>query len=220
MGLVVAVVGTFTGCGSMFTWNGKHAIAVYPLDREGAPTTLSKTLIPEPGRRYTLSIQVVFDREGMPKRDGVIVVEAQMPLVVRVKDTAGTSLAEASGFIDPSAPPNVLYGQAAHESPNAKPPELAVERLVGPFMTSSNAPLSVVVDLGPDRIGTARILERRLIIHDDSLPSPIKRAFVIAVCGMIAFVTGIVLLFVGWWRTRRRRTPRQRDKATEQSATG
>src|SRR5262245_20950747 len=103
-GLVAALVGTFAGMGSLFAWNGRHAVGSRPLV-EGAVT---EQLVPVAGRRYTVSVVVVFDREGLPTRDGAVVVQAKFPLVVRVKDAAGTSLAATSGWVDPEEPPNVL----------------------------------------------------------------------------------------------------------------
>lgn len=212
LGLVTAVAGIFSGCGSLFSWSGRHPISAVALG-EGATT---ETLVPVPGRRYTLSVQVAFEREGLPKEEGVTHVEAKMPLVVRVKDPMGTTLADTTGWLDPAEPPNVLYGQAAREPTRrqAAPadgrlegaiPELVVERLVGPFSSSSNAPLSVHVDLGPDRVGTARIAARRLVIHDDRLPPNVRSSFIVAGAGVTAFFTGLVLVVVGWWRRRRPR---------------
>ena len=214
LGLVTAVAGTFGGCGSLFSWNGRHPISAVPLG-EG-PTT--ESVVPVPGRRYTLSVQVVFDREGLPKNEGVTHVVAKMPLVVRVKDPMGTSLAETTGWIDPNEPPNVLYGQAVRETEHrpglpqdrrteSAVPELVVERLVGPFAAASDAPLSVYVDVGADRVGSARIAARRLVIHDDRMPPNIRSSFVAAAAGVIAFFTGLVLLVVGWFR--RSRAPRK-----------
>jgi hypothetical protein len=204
VGLVVVVVGTFSGCGSLFSWNGRHAVLAHALS-EGHTT---HELVPVEGRRYTIGIQVVFDREGLQSRDGIAVVEAKMPLVVRVKDASGTTRAETAGWLDPNEPPNVLYGQAARESMRGPMPELAVERLVGPFTAASDAPLAVDVDLGPDRIGTAHVVERRLVIHDDAWPPSIRNAFIAAGVGATAFVFGIALVVVGWFK--RRRTPRKR----------
>jgi hypothetical protein len=212
VGLVTAVVGAFRGCGALFAWNGRHAIAVDSL----AASPFSRTLVPEAGCRYTLSIQVVFDREGLPVREGVVVVEAKMPLVVRVKDGAGTTLAETNGWLDPNEPPNVLYGQAATAGRSvAHAAELVVERLVGPFAVSSGAPISVDVNLGPDRLGSARILDRRLVIHDDRLPSAIHNSFVVGAIGATSSVVGVALLLVGWLQRRSRgnRDRRRRDEA-------
>ncbi|MBX3197674.1 MAG: hypothetical protein KF894_05985 [Labilithrix sp.] len=227
LGLIGIIVGAFNGSGSLFAWNGRHPIDTFALD--GAPTV--RTLVPEPGRRYTVSVQVTFERAGLELHEGATLVEAKMPLVVRVKDPAGNTRAEAVGWLDPGEPPNVLYGQAV---PNARtsqhpdertgsgptseapsggrlarpPPELVVERLVGPFVASSEEPLSVAVDLGPDRVGRARIAERRLVIYDDALPPNIRNAFVVAGVGVVVFLAGLVVLVVAWFR--RRGAPRKR----------
>ncbi len=201
LGLVAAVVGTFSGCNSLFTWNGRHAVEVMPLG-EG-PTT--RELVPWGGRRYTVSVQVVFDREGLPESEGMPVVHAKMPLVVQVKDRMGTTLAQAAGWLDPAERPNVLYGQAAPPSQRGPMPELLVERLVGPFASAGDQPLSVYVDLGADRVGEARIASRRLVIYDDRLPPSIRNSFVVAAVGALAFLAGVVLVAMGWWRRRARR---------------
>jgi hypothetical protein len=212
LGLVALVVGTFSGCDSLFTWNGRHPVDVATVDQ--GPTT--RQFVPSPGRRYTVSVQVVFDREGLETHEGITTVEAKMPLVVRVKDPAGTVRAETSSWLDPNVPPNVLYGHAAHEPRRLPPgttsargtndkamPELVVERLVGPFLANSTTPLSVEIDIGADRVGQARIAERRLVIYDDALPPKIRSAFIGAALGGVAFVAGAVLV-VGAWLKRRR----------------
>lgn len=211
VGLVAVVVGTFSGCGSLFSWNGRHAVDVVPL---GEKPTIHE-LVPQPGRRYTISIQVVFDREGLPKREGITVVDAKMSLVVRVKDAMGTSLAEGIGWLDPNDPPNVLYGQAARESRGEDSrPELVVERLVGPFSASSSAPLTVHVEIGADRVKAARILARRLVIYDDRLPPNIRNAFVVAAAGGISFSVGLGLTVTRWFK--RRRKARKRGMAASE----
>ncbi|MBX3209453.1 MAG: hypothetical protein KF764_30750 [Labilithrix sp.] len=217
-GSIAIVVGTLNGYGSFFAWNGRHPVDSVVLG--DAPVV--RTLVPEPGRRYTVSVQVAFDRAGLETHDGATVVEAKLPLVVRVKDPAGTTRAEAVGWLDPREPPNVLYGQAA---PNARSaelapasstqarwgrpvPELAAERLVGPFIASSAAPLSIAVDLGADRVGRVRIAERRLVVYDDALPPIIRNAIIVAAAGAGAVLTGVALLVASWFR--RRGAPRKR----------
>jgi hypothetical protein len=133
-------------------------------------------------------------------------VDAKMPLVVQVKDGSGTSIIRAAGWIDPHEPPNVLLGQAEQPHAGRPMPELVVERLVGPFLVTSAAPISIDVNLGPDRVGTTKIVERRLVIHDDAWPPAVRNAFLGAGAGAAALVAGIVLLVVGWFR---RRAPRR-----------
>jgi hypothetical protein len=202
-GLVTIVAGTISGCGALFSWNGRHAVDERALDA----TPVAYPFRPEAGRRYTLAVQVVFDREGLPRRDGSVVVEAKMPLVVRARDEAGTKLAELTGWLDPEQPPNVLYGQSARQS-RGPMPELVVERVVGPFITASTAPLTIEVDIGPDRVGTTRVVARRLVIHDDATPPTVRNAFLAAGGGGVAFVAGIVVLIRGWFRRRRGGFPR------------
>jgi hypothetical protein len=228
LGILMLVVGMFNGCGALFTWNGRHPIAVVPLPStlsslpappdvsgvggEEAPVT--HTLTPVPGRRYTLIVEAVFDREGLAKgADGVTIVEAKMPLVVRAKDGAGTSLAQVAGWLDPNEPPNVLYGQAAHESIHRRGPtaDLSVTRLVGPFTAASASPITVEVSLGADRLGRAEVLSRRLVIHDDAVPGAIRNAFIVAGAGAVAFLAGLVVIAVEWFR--RRTGGRRRKKA-------
>lgn len=203
LGLVAAVAGTFSGCGALFTWNGRHAIATVPI----GDGPITEALIPRPGRRYTVSVQVTFHREGLPKEEGVTQVEAKMPLVVRVTDPMGTSLAATTGWLDPNEPPNVLYGQTVREPQRSRTSQevapLVVERLVGPFMASSDAALSVHVDLGADRVGTARVASRCLVIHDDRVPPSIRRSFIVAGAGGAAFFAGALLIAVGWLGRRR-----------------
>lgn len=208
VGLIASVVGFFSGCGTLFRWNGRHVIATETLATDVA---YSKTFVPEPGRRYTLAIHVVFDRESVPTMDGSAKPEAKMSLVARVKDSAGTKLAEVTGWLDPAEPPNVLYGQSVPDSVTAargdQAPELFVERLVGPFSTASAAPLVIEVNLGPDRLGAHRILHRRLILHDDALPSSIRNAFILGSGGVVLLLAGLIVAFIGWWRTRKPRNP-------------
>ncbi len=221
LGLLAVVVGSFNGYGTLFSWNGRHPVDVIALG-EGRGV---EKLTPVPGRRYTVSVQVRFEREGLEQREGVTVVEAKMPLAVRVKDPAGTTRAEVVGWLDPTEPPNVLYGQSAQErrrlpgpagsagtprggTRSPAMPELVVERLVGPFAASSDAPLSVEVDLGPDRVGRARIAERRLVIYDDALPPKVWNALLLAAGGGALLVAGLALLVAGWFRRRRGRRKR------------
>jgi hypothetical protein len=207
IGLGAAVVGALYGFQSLFAWNGRHAIDTRPLD-EGAT---HHVLVPTAGRRYTVSVQAIFDRETAEERQGAYVVEAKMPLVLRVTDKADTRLTELAGWLDPNEPPNVLYGQSAR--PSAHAPELAVERLARPFNAASSDPVAVDVDLGPDRIGKTRVLLRRLVIYDDALPGAIRQAFIGAGAGALLFVAGLAALFVTFFRGRKRK-PRRKVAAS------
>jgi hypothetical protein len=200
-GLVVAILGTMSGCNAFFAWNGRHPVLAQPLTEGRSTAELTTT----GGKRYTLAVQVVFDREGLETKEGNLVALAKIPLVVKAKDPADTTRAEVAGWLDPNEPPNVLYNQAARESVRGPSPELLVERLVGPFTAASSGPLTVSVDLGADRIQAARILERRLVVYDDSLPASIRNSFLVAGVGALAFVIGLVSFVVGWFRRRRGR---------------
>jgi len=208
VGLIVSVVGFFSGCGSLFTWNGRHIIDEQVLSDTAA---FSKSFTPEAGRRYTLAIQVVFDRESTPRVDGVAKPDVKMPLVARVKDPTGTKLAEVTGWVDPNEPPNVLYGQAVPDSVTAsrgaQAPDLFVERLIGPFAAASDSPLTIEVNLGPDRSGAQRIVARRLVIHDDAIPPAIRNAFVLGTVGVLLFIAGIFVGLIGWWKRRKPKNP-------------
>ncbi|MBX3227696.1 MAG: hypothetical protein KIT84_15175 [Labilithrix sp.] len=201
LGLVALVVCTLNGCGTFFTWNGRNPIASVPLP--DGQTHHSFT--PWGGRRYTLAVQAVFDPAHVADRDGMAAVEARMSLVVRVKDKAGTTLAETVGWLDPNERPNVFYSRPLHAPARVAAREIAVERLTGPFLVASDTPLDVDVDLGPDRVGRHPLLERRLVIHDDALPPAIRNAAIGAVVASLSTAAGFVLLLLGWWRGRRRR---------------
>lgn len=206
LGLIGALVGTFSGFGSFFSWNGRHVVRVRELASSiSDPTAFEakETWSPIPGRRYSVSVQVAFDRDRVPTREGAPALSSKMPLVMRVTDEAKTTFAETRGWLDPDEPPNVVHGRSALESARGPAPELAVERLVGPFIASSSAPLSVDVHLGGDRIGLAPVVSRRLVIHDDALPPSIRNAFIVAGVGMVVFAGGVTLLVVRWHRGHR-----------------
>ncbi len=205
LGLVMLVVGTFNGCSTLFTWNGRHPLAVVPL----ADEAVTHTLTPAAGRRYTLSVEVVFDREGLDAtEDGIASVQAQLPLVVHVTDAAGTSLANVVGTLDPNESPNVLYGKGAHEGMRGGMPELVAARLIGPFAATSPSSIRIDVTLGADRLAAAPITARRLVIHDDAWPSPIRNAFLVAGIGAVVLFSGTVLVVRGWIRDARRQRRR------------
>lgn len=216
VGLAVTALGLFEGGSSFFAWNGRHLVLERSLGAApvagawSAGQPVVAPLVPDPERRYTVSVQVVFDRASAAEVEGMARVESRMPLVVRVKEPSGGVVAESFGWLDPNERPNVLYGQAARASSRGPQAELVVERLVGPFGGSSVEPLSVEVDLGPDRVGGTRVLERRLVVYDDRIPPTVWRALAAAGAGALAFLVGVGLLGLAWWRSRG--VPRPRTK--------
>lgn len=187
-----------SGCGSLFAFNGRHPIAVSPLT-PGTP--LVQSVPGKRDRRYTLAIQVVFDRDGVPEESGALHVEAKFPLAATLED------AKINGWLDPNEPPSVLYGQSTN--PNAgrpkdvAPPELVVERLVGPVLATTDHALALSVDLGTDRVNRAHIQEARVVLYDDALPPPITLAFGAAAAGAAALLCGLVLFVSTLARKRR-----------------
>src|SRR5690606_27235322 len=115
-----------------------------------------------------------------------------------IVDGREAKLGETVGWIDPDEPPTVLYGVRQKS-------ELLAERVVGAFHASDRDPIQVRVDLGPDRTGTTRITETRLVVYDDVMPPPIKRALFGAVAGGVLFVFGLGVLFASFFRGRSRR---------------
>lgn len=196
-GLVATVIGIASGCGSLFSFNGRHPILLHGLS-PGTP--LRQAFPAKAGRRYTLAVQIVFEREGLAESNGALVVEAQFPLVATLESTTVKTV----GWIDPNEPPNVLYGQSANphvrRPRGAGPVELVVERLVGPYVATADGELRYVVDLGPDRLAKAPVKEARVVIYDDTLPSSVTVAFVAAGAGVIAFISGTILLLLGLLR--------------------
>ncbi len=198
LGLVAAVVGTASGCGALFGFSGRHPIATAPIV---LGTHLHQTIATKAGRRYTLAVQVVFDRAGLEQASGALVVDAQLPLV------ASLETAKVSGVLAPNEPPNVLYGQSAN--PNVRAPrgagprELVAERLVGPWIATRDGDAACDVDLGRDRLGRATITETRIIVYDDRLPSSITIAFAVAGIGLITLVCGTILVLFGGRRAGR-----------------
>lgn len=188
VGLLLLVSGSLLGCGALFSWNGKHLVDTQTVESE-KPFVHSFT--PEPGRRYSFAVQVVFERtEAAPA--------AKLSLVASIVDKSGAKLGETVGWIDPDEPPTVVYG--IHQSS-----ELLAERVVGAFHATTRDPVEVRVELGADRTGTTRILERRLVVYDDVTPAPIKRALWAAALGGVLFVAGIAVLFASFFRGRARR---------------
>jgi hypothetical protein len=210
LGLVALVVGVMSGCGTLFSYNGRHPIAVQPFV---AGTPLRHTFPGKAGRRYTVAVHVVFDRDAVPESDGQLVVEARLPLVASIEDGTGLPAARIVGWIDPSEPPTVLYGHVAtarqRRPMSAGPEELVAERLVGPYMAVKDREVAYLVELGPDEVGKARIQETRVVVYDDALPPSITVAFAAAGAGGLALIIGCLLLFLGLFRARRGGTRRR-----------
>ncbi len=207
LGLVSAVVGASSGCGSLFSYSGRHAVAVHDL-APGIP--LHRAFAAKSGTRYTLALQIVFERAGLAESDGALVVHAQYPLVASLES------AKVIGWLNPSEPPTVLYGHST--GPHQRrpigigPAELVAERLVGPYLASADGPLTWDVDLGLDRVGIARVREARVVVYDDALPRSITVAFVAAGAGVLAFLVGSGVLLLGLLRGRSRGAKRRADR--------
>lgn len=136
-------------------------------------------------------------------------VSAKLPIIARIVDARGATVAETTGWIDPEEPPTVLYG--THPSPRlAGVTELVAERLVGSFPASSADPFEIRIDLGPDRTKKAKIAETRIVVYDDVTPPSIKRALGAAAVGGVAVVAGLGILFVGFFRRGSRRGGKRR----------
>lgn len=188
VGLLLLVSGSLLGCGALFSWNGKHLVGTHAIESE---KPLVHRFEPEPGRRYSVAVQVVFERAD-------VAPAAKLSIVARIVDKSGAKLGETIGWIDPDEAPTVVYG--AHQAS-----ELLAERGVGAFHASTRDPVEIRVELGPDRTGTTRIVERRLVLYDDVTPGPIKRALWGAAAGGVLFVTGLGMLFASFFRRRARR---------------
>lgn len=187
VGLLLLVSGSLLGCGALFSWNGKHLVETRSVE---ADKPFVHTLAPEPGRRYSVAVQVVFERSD-------VAPAAKLPIVARIVDKSGAKLGETVGWIDPDEPPTVMYG--AHQTS-----DLLAERGIGAFNASTQDPIEIHVDLGADRTGTTPILDRRLVVYDDVTPAPIKRALWGAGAGGVLFATGLGVLFASFFRRRAR----------------
>ncbi len=210
LGLVALVVGTASGCGTFFSFNGRHPIAVQPFV---LGTPLRSTFPGKAGRRYTVAVHVVFDRDAVPESNGQLVVDARFPLVASIEDAAGLPASRVAGWLDPNEPPTVLYGHvssAMQRRPmSAGPEELVAERLVGPYRPAQDRDVTYVVELGAAAVGKAPIRETRVVVYDDALPTSIAVAFAAAGAGALALITGSILLFLGLFRARRGGTRRR-----------
>lgn len=210
VGLVAVVVGMASGCGTLFSYNGRHPVLVEPL----VPGTPVRKAFPaKAGKRYTLAVHVVFEREGLPESNGQVVVEAKLPIVASIEDSSGVAVAKVVGWLDPNEAPTVLYGHSASANQrrpiDVGPAELVAERLVGPYSVAVDRDLTYAVDLGLDRLGKATVKQARVVIYDDRLPVSITIAFVAAGAGALVLLTGVIPLLSGVLRSRRGGTRRR-----------
>lgn len=192
------------GCGSLFAWNGRHPVAVAPLTI-GAP---AQQVVPvRAGRRYSLAVQVVFEREGLEEKNGLLVVDAKMPFEASIEGATGEP-ARASGWLDTHEAPTALFGHhtdpdAQRHAPGTPPPELAAQRMIGPFLSRRDGEATFAARLGADAVGTARIREVRAVVYDDQLPTAVKLPLAGAVVGAVLTLGGLVALVVGYARRKR-----------------
>lgn len=197
LGAVAGTIGWFLGCASLFSWNGRHPIAVYPLT---IGTPLHETIPASASTRYTFAVQVVFDRNGLDEKDGSLVVDAKFPLVATLTDASRTTVLKVADWIDPAVPPSVLYGQVhgaeAQHAPGAPPTELLVERLLGPWPSAMHQDLTFEATVGPDKVGKARVLDSRVIVYDDGFLPSMKVGFGFFAGGVLLFGAGVVVVAV------------------------
>lgn len=204
LGLVALGGGIFMGCGSLFAWNGRHPIAVAPLTI-GMPA--EQTFPVRADRRYTLAVTVVFEREGLEEKNGVLLVDAKLPVAASIKGATGEPQ-QIDGWLDPSEPPTTLFGhrtdpEAQRHPRGTDPPELAAQRMIGPFRPSADGEATFAAHVGPDRVGRAQIREVRAVVYDDQMPAAVKLPFAAAGVGAVMTVLGLVLLVVGMVRRKR-----------------
>lgn len=195
LGIVACAIGGFAGCGALFTWNGKHVVAVYDIEVGKAFT---KKFDAVRGRRYVAGIQVVFDRKEAPTENGEAIVQSRMPLVAQMSDGTGVQVAQTTGWLDPNEPPTVLYGRGARTG------ELAAERYLGPWTAVLDETGTLYVRLDEDAAGS-RVAATRVVLYDDRMPTPIILGLVALGGGGVAVIVGIGMLLLGSFRAKRKR---------------
>lgn len=201
IGVIATIVCTVNGFHSFFAWNGRHPVDGFELQvGENHQEISTRT-----GRRYTVSVKAIFDPLDTREKNGQAAAWLNAPLVVRVTDAAGTKLAEMNGWLNPDEPPNVFYTRPLHVAQPGGPHEISVERLVGPFMSSSDKKVDVFVDLGADREMRTHVLRYTMVVYDDALPGSIRNAAIGATASLGVTAVGFVFLLRGWWRSRRRK---------------
>jgi len=206
LGVLGLAVGGFIGCGSLFTWSGRHPIDTYDLT---LGTLSQHAFAAKGGRRYTAAVQVVFDRSAATPTPGGVEVEAALPLVAAIVDQDGNPSARVTGWLDPSEPPTVLHGRslpnpsptANAPSPGRQPPELVAERLIGPWRAPRTEQARIDVRLGPDEKNAGAVVtSARVVLYDDAIPPSILAGAVAASVGGLALAVGIVLGIVAFAR--------------------
>lgn len=208
LGVVLLGGGLFFGCGAFFAWNGRHAVAVEALELG----TAKERVIPiVAGRRYTLAVEVVFDRAGLVERDGGLIVEAKLPLNARIGTATGETTASVIGWVDPDEATTTLFGRTANAEserrPMGAPPrELVAQRLVEPFTAPADGEARFFVELGPDRVGKARVTQARVTVYDDAVPYAVTVPLGAAAVGGLLTLAGGAAVALGVMRRRRRRT--------------
>jgi hypothetical protein len=202
-GIVGCAIGGFVGCGTLFTWNGRHPVAVHDVEL-GRP--LRATFVAVRGRRYTAGVQVVFDRAELPVKDGEPIVETRLPLTASMADGTGTPVAQMVGWLDPNEPPTILHGRGA---PPRSKTELAAERIVGPWIPRSDDTGSLQVLLDEDRStpehARARVAAARVVVYDDRSPTSVIAGFAALGAGVLALIVGLGLFTLGSFRASRAR---------------
>ena len=203
LGVVGCSVGGFVGCGTLFSWNGRHPVALHDIEL-GKP--LHTTFSAVRGRRYAAGVQVVFDRAELPVKDGEIVVETRLPLVAWIADDSGAYAAQTTGWLDPDEPPTVLHGRGA---PPKSKGELVAERLVGPWTPKRDQTGTLDVRLDDDHATPddvrARVVATRVVLYDDRAPTAVIAGFVGIGAGVIAVIVGLAMFALGSFRAARAR---------------
>ena len=124
-------------------------------------------------------------------------------------DGAGTKLADMSGWLEPCrAAERLLHACRSTNRSRGPPPEIFVERLVGPFMSSSDQKVEVFVDLGADREARTHVLRYTMVLYDDALPRSIRNATVGAGVSVVVALIGFVFCCAAGGRIAGRKSGR------------
>lgn len=203
LGLVLLGGGLFFGCGFYAEWDGRSVV----LER---PVTLGQRVSADVdaivGRRYTFAARVEVDGREVPQEEaskGASSLELQMPFTMRLFDRDGQSLQTQTGFLS-HEPPTLVYGDPTGGASGRGGRGVVAERFVGPYPSAGPQRLHVELDLGPDRVGRARIADAKLVVYDDAMPSRIRRPFAAAALGMILLMGGIGAWMVAFAKRRLR----------------